>query len=393
MVFLAVKTLHASRTLTLALAMIAAVGCNQEEFYEKEYLTPLKGEVAENMAPNEVFQATAANDGQSSTGNNSGSGSSNGSSTDPNSGSSSGSGVSSSDGSNSGSNSGPGSQGPTCSPVAGVDNYTQNVEQIGKVDILWVIDNSGSMANEQDALARNFDGFINGFLDRNVDFRMAITTTDASSSTKDGKLIGRVLTSADAALNEIAFKEEFKTYVRVGTGGSGVEKGLHTSLSFLNKNGASFLRQEAKLIVVYLSDEEDSSSESINTVVNSLVGHKGVQANVRAHSIVTVTPSNSQESIGNRYMAVANQTSGSVNSIHEDFYMTLSQIGDSILTLIENFATSHLPVDGSLSVKVNGVAQTQGWSFDSNNKVVVFDSNHVPTAGAQVELNYNYCAP
>lgn len=51
-----------------------------------------------------------------------------------------------------------------------------------KVDILWVVDNSGSMKNEQEALANNFEIFINDFIDRNLDFNMAVTTT--------GKIIG-----------------------------------------------------------------------------------------------------------------------------------------------------------------------------------------------------------
>src|SRR5262245_44705272 len=48
------------------------------------------------------------------------------------------------------------------------------------VDILFVIDNSGSMAEEQATLARNFEQFI-AVLERenvNANYRIAITTTD-----------------------------------------------------------------------------------------------------------------------------------------------------------------------------------------------------------------------
>src|SRR5689334_157258 len=48
------------------------------------------------------------------------------------------------------------------------------------VDILFVIDNSGSMAEEQATLARNFEQFIEVLerTDVNANYRIAITTTD-----------------------------------------------------------------------------------------------------------------------------------------------------------------------------------------------------------------------
>jgi hypothetical protein len=48
-----------------------------------------------------------------------------------------------------------------------------------KIDILWVIDNSGSMKTSQDNLASNFQAFIGRFNQNNNDFHMAVGTTDA----------------------------------------------------------------------------------------------------------------------------------------------------------------------------------------------------------------------
>jgi hypothetical protein len=49
------------------------------------------------------------------------------------------------------------------------------------VDILWVIDNSGSMCEEQEALRTNFDKFISQITDRNIDFHIGVTTTQMDS--------------------------------------------------------------------------------------------------------------------------------------------------------------------------------------------------------------------
>ncbi len=46
------------------------------------------------------------------------------------------------------------------------------------VDVLFVVDNSGSMEQEQTKLAANFATFIQYFIDLELDFQLAVVTTD-----------------------------------------------------------------------------------------------------------------------------------------------------------------------------------------------------------------------
>ena len=65
------------------------------------------------------------------------------------------------------------------------------------VDILFVIDNSGSMADEQARLARNFTSFVSALDTMDVEYRIGLTTTDVSrtacegTSPEDGDLVLR----------------------------------------------------------------------------------------------------------------------------------------------------------------------------------------------------------
>lgn len=59
------------------------------------------------------------------------------------------------------------------------DTFQQSAVANNKVDILWVVDGSGTMANHQANLANNFGTFINQFVDKGFDYHMAITSTDA----------------------------------------------------------------------------------------------------------------------------------------------------------------------------------------------------------------------
>ena len=56
----------------------------------------------------------------------------------------------------------------------------RSADFLRQVDVLFVIDNSGSMADEQTALARSFQSFIEVLEDPdvNADYRIAVTTTD-----------------------------------------------------------------------------------------------------------------------------------------------------------------------------------------------------------------------
>ena len=82
----------------------------------------------------------------------------------------------------------PKTQGPTkknpktSPPPPPPQNYCEISYELplGKVDILFVIDNSSSMAKEHRNLARQFDSFLNDL--KNVDYHIGVITTDISAS-------------------------------------------------------------------------------------------------------------------------------------------------------------------------------------------------------------------
>ncbi len=75
-------------------------------------------------------------------------------------------------------------------------SYTSNVRtdvfqqnRVNAVDLLIVIDNSCSMVEEQDNLAVNFDALIQHFQEAEVDWRLAVTTTDVEVTRYRGRLM------------------------------------------------------------------------------------------------------------------------------------------------------------------------------------------------------------
>ena len=61
----------------------------------------------------------------------------------------------------------------------GEDSFTQPLRP--KVDVLWAVDDSGSMSEEQNSLATNFSSFIDSATSLDTDYHIGVITTDVES--------------------------------------------------------------------------------------------------------------------------------------------------------------------------------------------------------------------
>lgn len=184
----------------------------------------------------------------------------------------------------------PGEKDNTKSEIVQLDT----TQKPGKVDILWVIDSSNSMSWAQNQLNSRFDSFARQLSDAKVDFRLGVTSIDACnfnlktgaaiadsvcpdaegiSSGKDsnghvfGPLRGEFLSDSITGKKVLSpgadFLEAFKRIAMVGIDGSAFEHGLLSAKMAIQKSisgvNAGFLRNDANLQVIVLSDEEDDS--------------------------------------------------------------------------------------------------------------------------------------
>lgn len=146
-----------------------------------------------------------------------------------------------------------------------------------KTDVLFVIDDSGSMSQEQTNLQTNLNTFISTLKSSPIanDFQIGVTTTSVegfdgtTGGYQQGKLIYNVPTGTPAVLdgNRADLVNEFSTRVVVGTGGSGKEQPframeLALSPALLDNVNLGFLRSGSRLAVVFLTDEDDCSDSA-----------------------------------------------------------------------------------------------------------------------------------
>ena len=144
------------------------------------------------------------------------------------------------------------------------------------VDILFVIDNSHSMMREQDTLAASIDGFVAGIesqLTGENDFHLGVITTDRYANNPEGcRELGNLVTSTPqgecgpyaegnfmTGLDPLS--ESFDCAARVGTQGSFDEQPIAALLNTLTDTdpcNEGFLRDDALLVLVIISDEDDA---------------------------------------------------------------------------------------------------------------------------------------
>jgi hypothetical protein len=156
-----------------------------------------------------------------------------------------------------------------------------------EVDLLFVIDNSHSMADEQAALVASVPNFIEGIttmLGADADYRVGVITTDAYAYNPLGCTdLGDLVTQTGGEQSSQAtcgpFSEghpfmtnaddletSFACAAAVGISGAGVEKPMQALTTLLASGNdpctANFVREDAILVVTIITDEEDDGDST-----------------------------------------------------------------------------------------------------------------------------------
>ncbi len=301
------------------------------------------------------------------------------------------------------------------------DSFVQ--ESGAKVDVLFVVDNSGSMMEEQQSLGANFASFMSAALESGVDYHIGVTTTGLDPSSggwsqcpggAEGGENGRLfpvdgstpriitpLTPNAAAL--------FATNTHVGVchwNEQGLDGAYHAlSDPLLNSlddprtpqpadGNGGFLRPEARLVIIFISDEEDFSTQPVpfyETYFRSLKDNDpsklSISAIVGPRDLSTCPTASSS---GLRYIQLAEDTGGVVESIcTPNWSGSLKNLSDTAFGPKRNFPLSEVPADSSrITVRVNGADVTSGWHYDAATNSIIFDVGAAPPAGAYIEVTY-----
>ena len=340
--------------------------------------------------------------------------------------------------------------GPFVVPVEGEATQadpvvTESWRQGSKVDVLFVMDNSPSVAGDY-VIPELIHLFLRRAYQIGADFRVGVTTTGVAyapinnptcpggfNGDEDGRLFphpneGRPR-FVHAGMSEATAVETLRANLQVGWchAFEAVYEAMRRAISSpwlhvpLQEGGnAGFWRPEAELAIVALHEEVDSDSywkgdpnedRSVSRYVDFLKNRKPSwrQDRVKIHMISGGLTKCSFAAACSRCVKGPQLTGG----LHRDICDTmhdpsvwedvLVDISEAVFALQNRFELRGRPADvnqdGSVendivirvngwTIEASGPTGARRWRFDAATNSVVFTGPHVPPAGAQVEIEY-----
>jgi hypothetical protein len=274
------------------------------------------------------------------------------------------------------------------------------------------------MAEEQETLAQGFVSFVNEMEASGTDFHVGLITTSFDySNSERGVLIGDPpYLTADSDYVTL-----FQERALVGTDGSDKEKGLEAAvyavspvLTVPGGLNEGFVRKDAHLLVVIVSDEEDCSDggslegqpaedcyeeraalSPVSELVDNLLDVKdGDNEMVQLGAVVGLENSACDDAYpGRRYQEAAALTGGLIGDICTgDWSNLLTDLGLNASGIQMSFQTEYQAKPGTMEVKVDGENVPEdpvnGWTYDYETWYLIFHGSAVPVRDAEITAIY-----
>ncbi|MGD1819814.1 MAG: hypothetical protein ACPKOI_08055 [Pleomorphochaeta sp.] len=247
-------------------------------------------------------------------------------------------------------------------------------------DFLFVIDNSGSMSDEQTAISSAASEFWSKMNSAGLDFKAGVITTDSQT------LRGTGFTSD---------QNQFVMDVRPGTSGNSTERGIYFAETALrsialgdSSNGsvvtAGFPRPGASLSVIIMSDEM-SQYLGVFDPNNNLF----IDRSYKVYSIIDIYSPG-------QYDDLSNSTGGIVASIKDisQFPTIMTQIATDAGGATSSYVLTNTPISSTIAVYINNnlvpQSSTDGWAYIESNNSIVFYGSYIPNSGETINIVYNW---
>lgn len=254
------------------------------------------------------------------------------------------------------------------------------------VDIVWIIDNSGSMNTFQNLLGQNMHVFMQMFLNYSPDFRMAFITTDNPSfqggQIVDSNSVHPIIEAVDIIDN-------------IGIWGSGWEKGLEMFQECLEFGECgNMMRREATLVAIFMSDEPDNSGLILSDLYAKINSLRPLGTFV-PYAIIGDIPQGCNQQphwaqAGWGYYDLVQEYSSQWWSICDnDWGNQLEELAQNISVQTVFELDSEDPHVDTIRVWVNGQTVSAGWEYDEDLNAVVFEMEEAPEPGDTIDVGYS----
>jgi len=271
-------------------------------------------------------------------------------------------------------------------------------------DFLFVVDDSGSMSDNQAALSQAADDFSAEMASAGLTYSAAIITTGYGATDVTHGAAYHILRSKGIIENN---DTALKQALVAGTYGSGTETGIWNAEQSLQSlalhdsyDGAVTLagmpHANTNLSVIIISDERSQYRSRSNGLDFNVSSNLFISRNITVHAIIDNPLDQYNRS---QYDDLALNTHGRISDIDNKVAGVLSfrDIMSKIATDAGGAASAFVldyPVVSITEVKVNGTIVPKdpinGYTYLQGTQSIVFHGTSIPAAGASIEVSYTY---
>lgn len=292
--------------------------------------------------------------------------------------------------------------------VSNNQTFSQQATYARQVDVLWVMSDAGSMAAKQPWLSAQVGSFIQSFNNTGLDYQMAVTTMDMSASGEKGAFIAAPGTPVILNSSTPNLVSVLQQRLQMGGNGAPLIRGLESMKAALSAplnqtTNAGFLRPNSLLLVIFMSDQDDSSTPAnYQAFLNSIrpplpLGGRSWVAEflgVVASDPLCLTSSWGYQDVGTQFINLATASTGASASICSgNLQVALTSVKERILEVSTAWQLSRQPDVSSIRVVVNGNVVPQdansGWTYDSASLTIQFHGSAIPAVGSQISVTFN----
>ena len=263
------------------------------------------------------------------------------------------------------------------STVEAVSDSFVQANKMGALDILVVLDTSGSMSDNFETVGEGMQSLKSDIELLTDDYRFGFITTDPDRLGLQGPY--------DSHSTDIDLLMAPSLLPPVGR-----EEGFASTYMFAQQEiEHSFFRDEADLLLFLISDEEEQSAISAQMFYDWLHQFKK-DSRVDAVSIVTLEDSECNtgwgDTIGYKYMELSRLFHKSALDICDKEWSVWVSESSFLTMLKDHVALTRQPQEGSLKIYVDGEELQTGWSYSENYNTVYL--NEMPDYGSYVVATY-----
>ncbi len=291
-----------------------------------------------------------------------------------------------------------------------------------RTDFLFMVDDSGSMGDDQEAIRNAGEDFGEVIEDFGLDYTISILTTSCGTSDEDDcsydyNGTSFSYTAYDRVINEIGIIHNdidlFKQHIVVGTTGSPRETGIFNAEVALGENGPltrlGIPREDASQVMIIISDEPSqyeskSGSRKFDPEHNIFVDN-----DMLVYAIIQPDEDNETGlvigyDLDNRsqYDDLAQTTGGLLANISNkdengslDFHSIMQIIAQDASEANSAIRLQRAAiVNRHMRVTINGTpipqSRENGWTYSQSLRALIFHGDAKPHKGDKIEIVYQY---